>query len=196
MAFVASHSRLPCLTTDPTQSNLQKLVAVGNRFNIHTSADSGMTWTNQTGSAALEWQAIASSSDGTVRQVWMRQPTPLCIAPHSCMREVVGVAVVASPSRLPWLTTDRIQCNLQKLAAGADGGSIYTSANSGVTWTAQTGSGDFSWRSIASSSDGTVRQIWRRSPPIPCMPAVMDVTVIVSPSRLPCLMTDPSQFNL
>ena len=59
---------------------------------------------------------------------------------------------------------DPIQSNLQKLAAGdADpfnnGGYIYTSTDSGATWTEQTASGKRVWSYIASSSDGTVRQV-------------------------------------
>jgi len=38
---------------------------------IHTSTDSGVTWTQQTNSTQQKWYAIASSSDGTVRG-WMR----------------------------------------------------------------------------------------------------------------------------
>ena len=42
-----------------------------------------------------------------------------------------------------------------KLAAAVAGGFIYTSTDSGATWTAQSGSGSRSWPSITSSSDGT-----------------------------------------
>ena len=42
-----------------------------------------------------------------------------------------------------------------KLAAGVGGGSIYTSSDSGATWTEQTAAGSRYWRSIAMSSDGT-----------------------------------------
>ena len=40
---------------------------------------------------------------------------------------------------------------------GGGGGYIYTSTDSGVTWTQQTNSGARNWNVIASSSDGTVR---------------------------------------
>jgi hypothetical protein len=42
-----------------------------------------------------------------------------------------------------------------KLAAVVSGGSIYTSADSGATWTEQTAAGSREWQSIASSADGT-----------------------------------------
>ena len=42
-----------------------------------------------------------------------------------------------------------------KLAAVVSGGSIYTSSDSGATWTEQTAAGSRNWTSIASSSDGS-----------------------------------------
>jgi photosystem II stability/assembly factor-like uncharacterized protein len=45
----------------------------------------------------------------------------------------------------------------QKLAAVVQGGSIYKSTDSGVTWAEQTIAGSGSWNSIASSSNGSVR---------------------------------------
>ena len=46
---------------------------------------------------------------------------------------------------------------IQKLAAVVYNGYIYTSTDSGVTWTQQTNSTSKSWISIASSNDGSVR---------------------------------------
>ena len=42
---------------------------------------------------------------------------------------------------------------IQKLAAGVNGGQIYTTADSGATWTARASTQD--WQAIASSADGT-----------------------------------------
>jgi photosystem II stability/assembly factor-like uncharacterized protein len=42
-----------------------------------------------------------------------------------------------------------------KLAFGDNGGYIYTSTDSGATWTERTTMGSNQWISIASSSDGT-----------------------------------------
>jgi len=42
-----------------------------------------------------------------------------------------------------------------KLAAAVQGGYIYTSIDSGVTWTPSTAGGSQQWQSIASSADGT-----------------------------------------
>jgi hypothetical protein len=64
---------------------------------------------------------------------------------------------------LPPMTPDLRQRSIntrtssQKLAATVYGDYIYTSTDSGATWTAQTNAGGRVWRSIASSSDGAVR---------------------------------------
>jgi hypothetical protein len=50
----------------------------------------------------------------------------------------------------------------QNLAAVVNGGSIYTSTDAGVSWTEQTNAGSRGWRSIASSSNGTVR-LWMQA---------------------------------
>jgi len=42
-----------------------------------------------------------------------------------------------------------------KLVAGVDGGYIYTSTDSGASWTARTAAGSRSWYAMSSSSDGT-----------------------------------------
>ncbi len=46
---------------------------------------------------------------------------------------------------------------LQKLVAGVYNGYIYTSTDSGATWTEATDLGSRSWQALASSDDGTVR---------------------------------------
>jgi hypothetical protein len=53
--------------------------------------------------------------------------------------------------------------HIQKLAAVVNGEYIYTSTNSGGTWTQRASGVRRSWVSIASSSDGTVRLGRRRS---------------------------------
>ncbi len=58
------------LFTDPIQFNLQRLAAVDkNEGGIYTSADSGANWTEIFIAVDPDWVGIASSSDGTVRQV-------------------------------------------------------------------------------------------------------------------------------
>ena len=166
-AFVASHPRL--LARRPTQSNLQKLAAVVAQGYVYTSANSGVTWTNQTGSGSRLWRSIASSSNGTVRQVRMRQPAAAAVTPHPCVAAWSRVKYVGRSSPLNSRLLARRPTsilNLQKLAAavGGEAGYIYTSTDSGVTWTQRTSGGEREWASIASSSDGTVRQVRMRQP--------------------------------
>jgi hypothetical protein len=52
-----------------------------------------------------------------------------------------------------------ISHHAQNLAAVVSSGYIYTSTDAGATWMEQTDAGSRGWRSIASSSDGTVR-VW------------------------------------
>ncbi len=76
--------------------------------------------------------------------------------------------VMAAPGDVTWekagTTGVRDYGKWQSIASSADGtklaaiayyGYIYTSADSGTTWTEQTASGSRGWTSIASSSDGT-----------------------------------------
>ena len=77
VAFVASPSNP--LAQRPTQSDLQKLAAVAGNY-IGTSTDSGVTWVERAKDINPTWISIASSSDGTVRQVWMKQ------CKHGCHR--------------------------------------------------------------------------------------------------------------
>ena len=68
--------------------------------------------------------------------------------------------------------------DIQKLAAvdygdNNPGGYIYTSDDSGVTWTARATDALRPWQTIASSSDGSVRQFHRLRPGILCVPAVL-----------------------
>ena len=92
---------------------------------------------------------------------------------------MICVAFVASHVRP--LARQPTQSNLQKLAAGAgdssNPGYIWTSTDSGVTWTEQIASGQRQWESIASSSDGTVRGVRNEAGNTdptahPCVPAV------------------------
>jgi len=69
----------------------------------------------------------------------------------------------SSPLTHASLLDDRPNLNPQKLVAvvvfGPDGpGEIWTSTNSGETWTERATDLAEEWTSVASSSDGTVRQ--------------------------------------
>ena len=118
---------------------------------IYTSADSGATWTKQTGSGSRTWTSIASSADGTRLAAGVRNFGGFVYT--SADSGVTWTEQTGSGSR----TWTSIACSADgtRLAATQTGGFIYTSADSGVTWTEQTGSGSRNWQGIASSADGT-----------------------------------------
>jgi hypothetical protein len=119
---------------------------------IYTSTDSGVTWTQQTGSGDRGWNAVASSADGT----------------KLVAAELGGYIYTSTDSGVTWTEqTDSGMNGWVSVDSSADGtklvaadgyfssGYIYTSTDSGVTWTQQTGSGSRTWTSVASSADGT-----------------------------------------
>src|SRR5579859_6869614 len=79
----------------------------------------------------------------------------------------LAVILLAAPAfAQTWVQTSAPQTNWVSLAASADGtklvavsgssvnGSVYTSTNSGFTWTLQTNAPIVYWGSVASSADG------------------------------------------
>jgi parallel beta-helix repeat protein len=132
-----------------SSSDGTKLAAVVQNGYIYTSADSGATWTQQTGSGSRGWYAITSSSDGT----------------KLAAVEYNGYIYTSTDSGLTWTqqtgsgsrawNSITSSSNGTKLAATVTGGYIYTSTDSGITWTERTASGTRNWYSITSSSDGT-----------------------------------------
>ena len=80
----------------------------------------------------------------------------------------VSMCVCWLPPMSPGLRQRSIntRTSSQKLAAAVYyNGYIYTSTNSGASWTEQTSAGSRDWASIASSSDGTVRSTGARLTP-------------------------------
>ena len=130
---------------------------------IYTSNDSGATWTPQTGSGRREWRAVASSSDGTK-----------LVAAESD-QDFGGYIYTSSDSGATWTRTSAVGRFWSSVASSSDGtklvavdygvgagwyvcpcgGYIYTSTDSGATWTKQTSTGIHQWVAVASSSDGT-----------------------------------------
>jgi photosystem II stability/assembly factor-like uncharacterized protein len=80
--------------------------------------------------------------------------TNVAIAKIGSFTSTYSWSQVAS-SQIWWsITSSSDGTKLAAVVAGA-GGNIYTSTDSGATWTQQTASGSRDWRSITSSSDGT-----------------------------------------
>jgi len=121
--------------------------------NIYTSVNSGVTWSIQNGSGSRQWVSVASSADGT-----------------KLVAAVYGTAGNGNPgiytsvnSGAGWTLRTNIQFSTAvasstdgtKLVAAVFGGRIYTSTDSGVTWTNQNDSSSRNWAAVASSADGS-----------------------------------------
>jgi hypothetical protein len=127
---------------------------------IYTSTDSGVTWTQRTGSGVRDWRQITSSSDGTklaavVNGDYIYTSTDSGVT--WTQRTGAGVNYWTD------ITSSSDGTKLAALGTGMSfdigclcfrDGYIYTSTDSGVTWTQRTG-GSEAWFSITSSSDGT-----------------------------------------
>lgn len=163
-----------------------KLAACVSNGYIYTSADSGLSWVQQTASGLRTWSCIASSADGT-RLIAATRPTgSLYISTDSGLtwafqaagstalwRAVAssadGQKLIACPSGRPWYSANggafvqlatapniawtllAMSADGVKLVGGGAGYYIYTSVDSGVTWTQRVVG---AWYCCASSSDG------------------------------------------
>ena len=126
-----------------------KLIAAASGSNLYTSADSGLTWTEQTNSGAQIWQALASSADGT----------------HLVAVAFPGSIFTSTDSGVHWTSNSNSSGTRQwqSVASSADGshlialasnGPIATSADGGVTWVINNSLGNRYWGGVASSADG------------------------------------------
>ena len=122
-----------------SSSDGAKLVAMTNDGGyIYTSSDSGVTWT-QTTAPQQDWVSVASSSDGTNL---------------AAMTNDGGYIYTSADSGVTWTQTTAPQQDWVSVASSSDGtnlvavsggvlvdgavvndGYIYTSSDSGVTWT-------------------------------------------------------------
>lgn len=119
-----------------------------------TSSNYGGTWTSRTGGppgmgdsggAAISGNGAAMAvaagiSMSTDRGVWISADYGATWTKRATQIDWSGVAMSSDGT---------------KLAACVSSGYIWTSTNSGTSWTERTGSGSRLWQAIASSSDGT-----------------------------------------
>ena len=151
-------------------SNGSKLAAVEYRGHLYTSTDSGVTWTDRgtAGSAIAgnkKWRAIAMSSDGS-KLAAVEYRGHLYTSTDSGAtwtdRSTAGSAIAGNKK---WQAI-AMSSDGSKLAAVVGdvltygGGHLYTSTDSGATWTdrSTTGStiaGNKNWQAIAMSSVGS-----------------------------------------
>jgi hypothetical protein len=124
---------------------------------IYTSADSGATWITRPTAPRDFWSSVASSADGT-KVVAVSNSGPI---------------YTSTDSGASWTVTSAPTTNWTSVASSADGtklvavvggsydntgkyigGPIYTSLDSGATWTQTSAPSNF-WSSVASSADGS-----------------------------------------
>jgi photosystem II stability/assembly factor-like uncharacterized protein len=127
------------------------ILATGNYGPIYTSTNFGGSWTSNT-LPNCAWGSVACSADGT----------KLVAVGQSSYQ--VGAAFVSTNSGVSWAQTGMpFAAEYEIVASSADGtkmvlvgwnNPIYTSTNSGTTWTAIPGTSD-QYTTVASSADGT-----------------------------------------
>jgi len=161
-------------TSVASSSSGSNLVALADAGGIWTSTNSGVTWTNAIYYSSIplqRWQSVASSASGS-NLVAVSAYNPL-IWPSSS-----GTFFRSTNSGVSWTvstTSGIIGQDWTSVASSADGthlaavvpfqssylggtiyGGIWTSTNSGVTWTEQLGAPTSeNWCSIASSANGS-----------------------------------------
>ena len=124
--------------------------------NIYTSTNSGATWTAQTDSGAGYWTSITSNTDGTklaAVETWGRIWTSADSGVHWTPKTDVPSTVNGGYGT--WRSIASSSDGTKLVAAKSGGGNVYTSSDSGATWTLQSDAGSGNWWAVASNSDGT-----------------------------------------
>jgi hypothetical protein len=128
-----------------------KLAAAVSNGYIYTSVDSGVTWTARTSPGVGDWVGIASSSDGTRLLALEYYTDSLWISNNSGDTWIERPVIVGNNY---WVGMAASSDGAKIILATA-GSNVYTSTDSGATWTQQAGAGFGAWYNIASSADGT-----------------------------------------
>jgi hypothetical protein len=131
----------------------QYLVATVDGGTVWTSSDYGANWTSLTNSSGVSWLGAAISADGTTMVAgetvpWISNNGGTTWTQYSIYS--AGTALNFSAF---------VSSNGAFIAVGVNGSNaqnIWTTSNSGSTWTEQTDSGAREWTAIAGSSDGSV----------------------------------------
>ena len=150
-----------------SSSDGKKLAAVVDGGSIYTSANFGATWTPRATGMSRDWRSIASSSDGRYLAagvdgggIYTSGDFGAAWTNRSAVGDAQSNPIFESKN---WRSIAS-SSDGSKLAAVVGNGSIYTSGDFGATWTNRSAAGDAqsnpifeskSWRSIASSSDGS-----------------------------------------
>jgi hypothetical protein len=112
---------------------------------IWTSADSGLTWTDQKDAGTRSWQALAGSADG-IRLVAREQGAGVWTSSNS------GATWKEHADAPGW---GSLACSSDGMTIAAFGGSsVWTSVDFGDTWTEHVVPGPCALTAIAISADG------------------------------------------
>ena len=145
--------------TIASSSDGTKLAAGAYGEYIYTSTDSGATWTEQTNSGSRSWTSIASSSNGTNLFAVASSSIIYRSTDGGTSWSSVNLASGGFPSFTPFFKSITCSSDGTKVVTAAtmtgSRDNVFTSTNSGASWTERTSSGSRNWISIASSSDGT-----------------------------------------
>ena len=124
----------------------------GSAADIYASMDSGATWA-QTGAPPGNWDSVASSADGTK------------LAALELGNDGLGNVWTSTNSGAAWhlafsnpFANWDVTCSADgtKMAAGSSGGTIFTSMDSGNTWTTNAGPNySLYWMFLGCSADGS-----------------------------------------
>ena len=134
-----------------------KLVAVVSAGFIYVSNNSGATWTQR--ASNRDWTSVASSSDGTKLVAVATGPQGERI--YTSIDS--GTTWTAGQNYNAWRSVASSADGSKLVAVAEDVGVagcrrcepiIYTSTNSGVSWTRRAGTDHMDWISVASSADG------------------------------------------
>ena len=171
---IASNAPFTNWTTVASSADGTHLIAAYPGGPIYTSANSGVNWsTNSNSPFGHNWTSVASSTDGT----------------HLVAVSFDGYIYTSANSGANWTNYNGTTFALQNIhwisvASSADGTRlvvapdiglpIYTSINSGVTWSANNNNAPSAqWASVASSADGSHlvaliqgSPIWTGVPPL------------------------------
>ncbi len=145
-----------------SSTNGTKLVAATSDDSIYTSTNSGATWT-QTSAPSTNWVSVASSSNGSKLVAAVFDYRSLLGSIYTSTNSGATWTLTSAPSTNKWVSVASSSDGSKLVAAAMyamyssayqSQGFIYTSTNSGATWT-PSGSPAAGWVSVASSSDGS-----------------------------------------
>jgi hypothetical protein len=155
-------------TVISADNNFIALTITGPSTYIQTSSDSGYTWVSQVGSGYRVWAGMAGSSNGSILYAQ-------AFDGEIYKSTNYGVTWTTTPVGIKYwngIACDSTGVYVAAVDGAASAGSVWTSADSGATWTERTtGPGQQFWRSIASDSTGQYlvaagglgQYIWRSS---------------------------------